>query len=266
MARLSQTDLNILLVEPSPMQRKVIAHELNREQVTAIDEAASVHEALESILSITPDLVASALYFEDGTAMDLIQEIRVLPQCKDTHFMLVSSETRHAQLEAFKQSGVVAILPKPFTHQHLKKSLCATVDLLSPEELELDNYDTESMRALVVDDSAMARKMILRVLNNLGILNITEASDGVEAQMILAGTEEFDFVVTDYNMPHMDGAELTSYIRQTDRLAHLPVMMVTSVQDETKLSHIHHSGIDALIDKPFSSEEVKRWLHTLLES
>lgn len=265
MERLSQSDLNILLVEPSAVQRKVITQELNHEQVTSIDEASNIEEAVDSILTFTPDLIASALYFEDGTAMDLIQQLRAIPNCDEIPFMLVSSETRLEQLETFKQSGVVAILPKPFTEQHLRSALRATVDLLAPEELSLNAYDVASMRALVVDDSSMSRKMICRVLNNLGISNIIEAVDGAEAQMLLEDTQ-FDFVVTDYNMPNVDGAELTAYIRNTEHLAHLPVMMVTSEKNETKLSHINHSGIDAIVDKPFITDEVKCLLHTLLDN
>ncbi len=265
MERLSQSDLNILLVEPSAMQRKVITQELNHEQVTSIDEAATIEQAVDSILGFKPDLVASALYLEDGTAMDLIQQLRTLPGCEDTPFMLVSSETRLEQLEAFKQAGVVAILPKPFTEQHLHSALRATVDLLSPEELSLESYDVSALNALVVDDSRMARQMISRVLKNLGVLNITEATDGAEAQMVL-NESSFDFVVTDYNMPNVDGAELTTYIRHTENLAHLPVLMVTSEKDETKLSHINHSGIDAIIDKPFATDEVKRLLLSVLEN
>ncbi len=264
MERLSQSDLNILLVEPSAMQRKVIEHELNHEQVTAIDQAATINEAVQSIGAVSPDLIASALYFEDGTALDLLRQVRELPHCAETPFMLVTSETRLAQLEVFKQSGVVAILPKPFTRQHLNSALNATVELLSPEELELENYEITSLKALVVDDSTMARKMISRVLNNLGVTDIVEAVDGAEAIAELSETI-VDFVVTDFNMPNVDGAELTTYIRNSKSLSSLPVMMVTSEQDETKLSHINHCGIDALIDKPFSPVEVKCLLHRLLD-
>lgn len=265
MERLSQSDLNILLVEPSAMQRKVIENELHHEQVTAIDQAASIAEALQSIHAIQPDLIASALYFEDGTALDLLREVRALPECAETPFMLVTSETRLAQLEVFKQSGVIAILPKPFSRQHLNSALSATVELLSPEELELENYDITSLKALVVDDSKMARKMISRVLGNLGVSDIVEAGDGAEAIAILTETA-VDFVVTDFNMPNIDGAELTAYIRNSDQLSSLPVLMVTSEQDETKLSHINHCGIDALIDKPFSPVEVKCLLHRLIDN
>lgn len=246
------------------MQRKVISHELGREQVTAIDEAENITEALSAVQAFKPDLIASALYFEDGTAMDLLQQLKASPDLADTPFMLVSSETRREQLEGFKQAGVVAILPKPFTDHHLRSALRATVDLLAPQEMELETYDVHTLKALVVDDSSLARRMVIRVLNNLGIEEIIEAEDGAEAQMLLADTQ-VDFVVTDYNMPHVDGAELTQYIRNTEGISHLPVLMVTSEQDETKLSHLNHCGIDALIDKPFSTKAVKQLLRGILE-
>lgn len=265
MERLSQSDLSILLAEPSAMQRKVIEQELNLEQVTAIDHATSVQEALQQAITLRPDLIASAYYFEDGTAIDLVEQLRQHPELHDTPFMLVSSETRHEQLEALRQAGVIAILPKPFSRQHLNNALCATVDLLSPEELELDSGDIQLLNALVVDDSPLARKMISRVLSNLGVLNIVEAENGAEAQTRLQ-EHQVDFVVTDLNMPYVDGEELTRFIRGNRSLSHLPVLMVTSERDETKLSLLNHSGIDALVDKPFSPQEVRRLLHSVLEA
>jgi len=264
MERLSQQDLNILLVEPSAMQRKIIAQELLCENVTAVDQANSISTAVESIQSLSPDLVASALYLEDGTAMDLFRILRTSEECQDTPFMLVSSERRHEQLDQFKQAGVVAILPKPFDKDHLKRALRATVDMLSPEELESELFDIESLRVLCVDDSLMSRKMIRKVVTNLGIEDITEAKDGAEAQEIL-GNQDFDLIITDYNMPNVDGAELASFVRNSADYSHIPIMMVTSEQNEAKLGYVSQCGVDAIIDKPFSPDEVRKLLLKVME-
>ncbi|MGB0732397.1 MAG: response regulator [Pontibacterium sp.] len=264
MDHLSQQDLNILLVEPSPTQRRIIVQELLCENVTAVDQANSIATALSSIQSVHPDLVASALYLEDGTAMDLFRMLRTSEDCRDTPFMLVSSERRHEQLDQFKQAGVVAILPKPFTRDHLRRALRATVDLLSPEELNSDAFDIENLRVLSVDDSLMARKMVRKVVTNLGITDVTEAKDGAEAQQLLSD-KEFDLIITDYNMPNMDGAELASFVRSTPEYSHIPIMMVTSEQDEAKLGYVSQCGVDAIIDKPFSPEEVRRLLQKVME-
>lgn len=264
MSTLGVSELNILLVEPSAVQRKIMIQQLQDEQVMAIDTAANLHEALDKIMKVKPDLVISALHYDDGSAVELLGAIRRLPELADLPFMLVSSETRKPQLEVFKQSGVVAILPKPFTRQHLGSALNATLDLLGKDELGLEFYDVESLRVLIVDDSRMARKMIHRVLHNLGIVHLLEAADGREAIELLQ-RETVDLVVTDYNMPEVNGLELAEFIRHSELHSHLPILMVTSEANETHLSHVEHAGINALTDKPFEPETVKRLLVRLLD-
>lgn len=258
------SELNILLVEPSALQRKIMIKQLQDEQVTAIDTAASLHEALENMLRLRPDLVISALHFDDGSAVELLGAMRRLPQLAEIPFMLVSSETRKQQLEVFKQAGVVAILPKPFTRQHLGSALNATLDILDPDHIELEHYDIENLRVLVVDDSRMARNLIQRVLTNLGIRHLLTAADGREAMQVLA-REAVDLVVTDYNMPEVNGLELTEFIRHSELHSHLPVMMVTSEANEAHLSQVAHAGVNALTDKPFEPKTVKRLLVQLLD-
>ena len=263
MNSLCVSELDILLVEPSSLQRKIMIQQLRDEKVMAIETAGNLHEALEHILRRPPDLVISALHFDDGSAVELLGAIRRLPALSELPFMLVSSETRRQQLEIFKQSGVVAILPKPFSRQHLGAALNATLDILDQDPVELDFYDVEQLRVLIVDDSRMARKLIRRVLSNLGIEHFHEAEDGREAIELL-GKETVDLVVTDYNTPEVNGIELTEHIRHSELLAHLPVMMVTSEANETHLSQVAHSGVNALTDKPFEPETVKRLLVQLL--
>lgn len=263
MSELDSSDLNILLVEPSAVQRKIIRNELNKERVEDIDEAATVADAQHRIATIRPDLVISALYFPDGSAMDLLNSIRSNPEISDLPFMLISSETRHSELDQFKQSGVVAILPKPFGHDHLATALNSTLDLLSSDDLELEYYDATSLRVLVVDDSRMARKVIRRVLENLGIEHITEAADGSEAITLLP--EGFDLIITDYNMPEVNGLELTEAVRSSSEYSHLPILMVSSEANQAHLSNVAKAGVNAMTDKPFEPATVKKLLANILE-
>lgn len=264
MQQISASNLHILLVEPSQVQRKIIVQLLEEEEVRAIDTAGSIKEAMALINKIRPDLVISSLHLPDGSAEELLKAIRQQPKLADLPFMLVSSENRRWHLEVFKQSGAVAILPKPFTRQHLGAAINATLDLLSPDELELENYNVDDLRVLVVDDSRMARKMIQKVLGNLGIRFMTEAHDGSEAIKILE-RENIDLVVTDYNMPEVNGLQLTEFIRNSSYHAHIPILMVTSEANEAHLSNINQSGVNAMVDKPFEPETVKKLLQRILD-
>ncbi|PIE25527.1 MAG: two-component system response regulator [Neptuniibacter caesariensis] len=263
MSELTSSDLNILLVEPSAMQRKIMCNELNKVQIKAIDEADSVSAASKRIQAVKPDLVISSLYLPDGSAMDLLQFIRQSEELTDLPFMLVSSETRHSELDQFKQAGVIAILPKPFSHDNLVTAINSTLDLLSDSELELEYYDPALLRILVVDDSSMARNIITKVLENLGITQITQAVNGAEAMQLLPNG--FDLVVTDYNMPEVNGLELTEFIRSSAEFSHLPIMMVTSESSQAYLNNVAKSGVNAMTDKPFEPATVKQLLANILE-
>jgi len=259
------SDLSLLLVEPSNTQQKIIRSQLEDEDITNVTIAASVQAAKDILREHQPDLIASAMYFDDGTGLDLLKSIRNDESLSETPFMLVSSEWRKDQLEEFKQSGVVAILPKPFTRDHLGKAINATIDLLNYEELELELFDVTELRVLIVDDSPLARKFISRVLSTLGITNMTMAEDGQEAMNIMH-EHMFDLVVTDYNMPNVNGRELTEFIRNESNQSHIPVLMVSSEANETHLQQIEDAGVNALCDKPFEPETVRKLLYQLLEN
>ncbi|WP_299790416.1 response regulator [uncultured Shewanella sp.] len=264
MHTLSPGELSILLVEPSDTQRKIISSRLTHEGICNIQAAKSISEAMEIIARHQPDLVASAMHFDDGTALDLLKQLKQADEYRDIQFMLVSSECRREQLEVFRQSGVVSILPKPFSSEHLGKALNATIDLLSQDELDLAHFDVHNLRVLVVDDSKMARNIIRRTISNLGLQLITEATDGEQAIEIMK-QNMFDLVITDYNMPSVDGLALTQFIRNDSQQSHIPILMVSSEANDTHLSNVSLAGVNALCDKPFEPQLVKQLLYQLLD-
>jgi two-component system chemotaxis response regulator CheY len=260
------SDLSILLVEPSSMQLKVITNHLTAEGILNIESAGSGAEAIEVLTQYQPDLVISSLYLPDMTATELVVRIKSTENLKDIPFMLISSETRFTALDPIRQAGVVAILPKPFTHEDLKRALRTSIDFIDPEEILLEHYDVEAIRVLVVDDSPMARKHIVRVLNNMGIFKITQARNGKEGVSIFRLAEDaFDLIVTDYNMPEMDGRELIQYIRTEMNNSFIPILMVTSEENEVRLNNIQQAGVSGICDKPFEPQTVKEMLFRILD-
>jgi two-component system chemotaxis response regulator CheY len=116
----------------------------------------------------------------------------------------------------------------------------------------------------LVDDSRLARNHIRRVLEGMGLRKIREAENGALALTFLKD-ESFDLVVTDYNMPEMDGRELSEFIRFNPETAHIPIIMVTSESaDSAHMTNIQQTGVNALCDKPFEATEVRAMLAALL--
>ncbi|MFT5839124.1 MAG: two-component system chemotaxis response regulator CheY [Flavobacteriales bacterium] len=264
MQHIALSEVSILLVEPSETQRKIIIKQLAAADIKNLEAVGNVKDAIEAISKHGADLVVSAMYFEDGTGLDIIKQIKNDDTLCSTPFMLVSSENRVEKLEEFKQSGVAAILPKPFTADNLAKALKSSLDLINTDELNLELFDVQDVRVLLVDDSKLARNHIRRVLNGLGLQKIIEAENGAEALTILKDNT-FDLVVTDYNMPEMDGRELSEFIRFSPETAHIPIIMVTSESTSSlHMANIHQTGINALCDKPFEVNEVRKMLVSLL--
>lgn len=260
-------DLAILLIEPSNTQVKVIMQHLKAEGVVNVEGVSNGKSAFASLQRNQPDLIISSLYLPDMTAIELLEQIKQNDTLSHIPFMLISSETNFKTLDAIRQAGVVAILPKPFAAQDLKNALRSTIEFIDPLEIDLEHYDIENVRVLVVDDSKLARKHICRVLNNMGIVQITEAFDGKQAAEIFAESEEaFDLIITDLNMPVMDGQALIQFIRQDLNNTIVPILMVTSEQNETRLSNVQKSGVSGICDKPFDPETVREMLFRVFES
>jgi two-component system chemotaxis response regulator CheY len=257
-------DLCILLVEPSLTQRHIIEQQCNQLGIQYITTAASGAEALVDMRRDKPDVVISSLYLPDMTGTDLVFAMRDDEELLEIAFMLISSETRLSMLDPIRQSGAAAILPKPFSANDLQTALNATLDYLETPHYELADIDTELLKILIVDDSSMSRKHLRRLLEAVGIENIQEAVDGAEgADMI--NQHFFDLVISDYNMPHMNGQQLLDFIRHQSGQPGLPVLMVTSESNQSRLAAVQQSGVSAICDKPFRSDTIYQLLQQALQ-
>lgn len=257
--------LFILLIEPSLAQRKIISQQFEDLGISQFEACSEGRDALDIIESEQPDLVISAMYLPDMTGKEVVLEMRESPISQDTPFMLISSMTSFEELNPIKQAGASAVLPKPFSSQDLKRAISMIMDWDNPEQLDFVNVDLEEFKILIVDDSAMARRLISRTLNNLGFENIDEAENGRNAIPFIQ-QNHYQLVVTDYNMPEMDGYDLVRYIRQKSDQPDVPVMMVTTEGDEGKLSAVQHEGVAAILDKPFAVETIKPMIESIVSN
>ncbi|MBK1674062.1 two-component system response regulator [Ectothiorhodospira shaposhnikovii] len=256
-------DLAILLVEPSRTQRQIITKLLSQGNIQKIEAVDSVTAALELMASYIPDLLISNFYMPEMEAPEFFARLSEDDRLTDIPKMVISSEQDHDKLDAVRQCGVLALLPKPFDRADLERALTVTLDYLEAEELTLDHRDIMDVRVLLVDDSRMARNHLRRVLEHVGIQHIDQVENGALALEQL-GNSEYDLVVTDYNMPVMDGQALVNEIRNNPAYVHIPVMMVTSESDEARLSSVKKAGVSAICDKPFEVDQVRKLLSRII--
>jgi len=114
------------------------------------------------------------------------------------------------------------------------------------------------VRALIVDDSSVMRKIVERTLRQAGLnlAVVLEAGNGAEALEVLK-TKQVDLILSDINMPVMDGLEFVRQIRAQNLASGIPVVMVTTESSEEHVKQAIQAGARGYIRKPFTAEQVK---------
>lgn len=120
------------------------------------------------------------------------------------------------------------------------------------------------MKFLVVDDFSTMRRIVRNLLKELGFTNVDEAEDGVIALQKLRASD-FDFVVTDWNMPNMTGIELLRAIRADAALKALPVLMITAEAKKENIIEAAQAGASGYIVKPFTAGTLSEKLNKIFE-
>jgi two-component system chemotaxis response regulator CheY len=109
---------------------------------------------------------------------------------------------------------------------------------------------------LIVEDSTTTRALIRAVIEEMGDFNTIEASSGFEALKLLP-TQEFDLVITDINMPDINGLELISFMKNNPKYKHLPLIIVSTERSEEDKKRGMELGAMAYITKPFKAHELQ---------
>jgi len=120
------------------------------------------------------------------------------------------------------------------------------------------------MKILVVDDFSTMRRIIKNLLRDLGFTNTTEADDGLTAMPILQAGG-IDFLVTDWNMPGMQGIDLLKAVRADEALSSLPVLMVTAETKREQIIEAAQAGVNGYIVKPFTAATLKEKIDKIFE-
>lgn len=247
--------LKVLLVEPSRTQARFIRQYLQEEKISHVAAVASGAEAIEAVRADRPRAILSAMHLPDMTGVELARRVRGDGQ-RPPGFVLMSSESEGPDAKALTQTGLAVTLRKPFTREKLVEALNLVSGPVPAARTRAD------MRVLIVDDSGAARKHVRDVLTGLGLMHLAEAADGAQAVADLV-RHSFDLIVTDYNMPFMDGGGLVGYLRHNPTTAAIPIIMVTTEQDPAKLDSVRRMGV-AICDKSFPPDVVGSLLDQLL--
>jgi two-component system chemotaxis response regulator CheY len=122
----------------------------------------------------------------------------------------------------------------------------------------------EVLKILVVDDSSTMRRIIKNTLTRLKFLDLLEAENGAQAWEVLVQNADVGVLITDWNMPEMNGLELVKKVRAEQKYVDLPIIMVTTEGGKTEVITALKAGVNNYIVKPFTPEVLKEKLEAVL--
>ncbi len=245
----------ILVVDDSPTVLKIIHEELKGGGYKII-EAADGFEALDKATALpSPDLITLDVDMPklDGfeTCRKLYDEhhIKQFPHLKGGRIPVIFVTANDSIKDRRKgfDLGAADFVAKPFAKGEI---LDAVNKILKPDER------LQGLTVLVVDDSNTARTIVSRSLRSEG-MTVIEAKDGLEGfETVCNKMSMIDLVITDLDMPRMDGGELCRKIRNELGLEDLPVIIFTGIADQSQLLDVFKSGATDYLIKPFIKEEM----------
>jgi len=247
------TKLSFLVVEQSKFQANMIKKIIEEAGAGDVKICAGGHEALQQLALLHADVVLTSMQLPDMSGIVLAQQIRDELRWSRVNVLLMTADKTTPQIEtAVSRLGGVGIIRKPFKAPVLRTAVesltkCGHTDM---------SASFAPLRVLIVDDSSIAQKNVKRVLSEFGFANFTLADDGVAAvEKLRHGS--FDLIVTDFNMPRMDGLQLVTYIRRESMRPDVPIIMVTTEHNPQKLMDVYQLGVSAICNKSFDRELVR---------
>jgi len=147
-----------------------------------------------------------------------------------------------------------------YDHTGKNSNVCQNIYKHNTEDIALD----KNMKILIVDDFSTMRRIIKNLLRDLGFNNTDEADDGNTGLPKLQ-SGNYDFLVTDWNMPGMTGIDLLRAVRADERLKTLPVLMVTAEAKKEQIVLAAQEGVNGYIVKPFTAQTLKEKIDKIFQ-
>lgn len=122
-----------------------------------------------------------------------------------------------------------------------------------------------TVKFLVVDDSLTMRRIVINTLKTIGYADVVEAADGKDAMAKLL-SEGADFLITDWNMPEMNGLELTKWVRGNAQFAAIPILMVTTRGNKEDVIEAMKVRVNNYIVKPFTAQGLKEKIDAIMKA
>jgi serine/threonine protein kinase len=249
------SETTVLIVEKSRLQAAMITKMLNQFEVDDIHVATCGAAAIEKLEAIPVHVVLASAQLSDMQGVTLAEHIRdELRWSQVAVIVMASDPLNRSMTQILARIGASSVIQKPFDAGQLKEMID---ELLMTEHAESGEMSTLGSRnVLIVDDSTVAQRRIRQTLTELGFADFVLADDGL-AGVAEMQQQNFDLVVTDYNMPNMNGHEFVEWVRNESEQKDVPIIMVTTEFDPAKLAGVYQLGVSAICDKSFERNQVR---------
>ncbi len=224
-------------------------------------------KALLDIVHWHPDAIISSVDIGEISGFDLCLILKMMPDHAGIPFIIISSNESEQIKSQMASVGADCYIPKDSRIAiNAYNSICAVLHEADGASLLARRDQVKHRTAdhvLVVDDSAVMRRIICNILSSLGISKIIQAQHGEEALKLL-DEQDCGMVLTDWNMPIMNGLELAQAIRRRPDTRELPVIMITTEGAESERKVAEEAGVNELTPKPFTRDHFRQVLQAFL--
>jgi len=234
----------ILIVDDSPAYRKVLSHHISSLDMDVI-EAEDGLEGLDIARKQKIDLIISDLNMPNMNGIELCQKLKSNPTTKSIPIIIHSGFDSESDIEGGFKAGASAYFSK---NDQLGSLSDTIVSILSKKKL------IRSRRILVVDDSEVIRKLVETGLQDQGF-QVYSAENGRQALKVIKEKPPH-LILTDIDMPEMNGFSFCSALRDNIGLATIPILVMSSNNDKSRMKRMMSLGAVAYIYKPFNIDEL----------
>lgn len=256
-------DLSVLIVDDSQTLRSIFRSMLNASGVLDVVEAENGVDALEVLTHHNPDIIVTDINMKPMDGLTFVAKIRQMSRYRDKPVIMVSSEANEKNILRANELGVKRFLSKPFVQKDLETAIYGSVEITRSEARDTSGA-ASGKSVLIVDDSAPILKVVTKIVNNLGFLNVLSARSGVDA-LKMAVDHQPDLILSDVHMGVLSGIQLLEYIRRLESTAvsEVPFILMSSdeaVKEQAEVKKFRASGV---LMKPYKSPDLQACLEAI---
>ena len=254
----------ILILDESPLIRDMLKEGLESDSAEARAHDSSASGILD-VIHWNPDLIIAGVEIGVINGFQTALIIKMIPQSAAIPIIIMSSGEKDTVCRKASDVGADFYISKD-SHvvENIKK---IAQEIFSDNVVKSDKKDISGAgngKVMVVDDSSVMRTVITNMLKKTGVAEVCHAKNGEEALRVIEDND-IGLVLTDWNMPKMNGLDLIKALRSIKKYDDIPIIMVTTESAAHELDLAQSAGADGHISKPFSMEKIKEVIYSYSE-